>query len=570
VLRRLEVQHLAILERVALEFGPGLNVLTGETGAGKSLLLDALQLALGARGDPGLIRHGERTLRVSALFEVAEGSALAERLEALGAAPQDGCVLLTREVAREGRGTCRINGLLATAAQLREVGALLLAVAGQGEHHRLVQPTAQLDYLDAYAGPEAAGLRRRVAEAHAAWREALRAARETGDAAERARRREALARAVAEIDALALQPDEEERLGSRRRVLAHAARLLAAAEAGLGALWEGEGAVRDRLGALARELAAAARLDPALEEPVGLVEQAAIALDEAARALRRYRDGLAFDPAEAAAVEERWAQIQRCKRKYGESVPAVLAFRAAAARELEELDAAEARAARLEEEVAARAAELGRLAGELSRVRAEAARRLESEVARELAELGMAGAALTVRLEQHPAPDGVPVGDRRLAVGERGVDAVQLLWAANPGEPPQPLAKAASGGELSRLLLALHALRAEGVEVPSLVFDEVDAGIGGRAAAAVAERLQRLGATHQVLCVTHLPTVAAAADRHFVIEKQTEGGRTHTSVRAVEGEARAAEIARMLDGGRGAAARAHAREMLRRLARSAG
>ncbi len=571
VLRRLEARDLAILEHVDVEFDRGLCVLTGETGAGKSLLIDALQLGLGARGDPGLIRAGQRALRVSALFEVADDGPVAERLRALGCPPEDGTVLLSREVHREGRSTCRINGQLVTAATLRDAGSLVLTLAGQGEHHRFALPAAQLDFLDAFAGARAAALRQRVAAAWVAWQGALRRRADAGgDERERARRRDMLAFAVAEIDALGLAPDEAERLAARRQVLAAAERLLGAAEGGLAALWEGEAAVRDRLGALERELGAAARIDGALEEPLALVQQATIAVDEAGRALRRYRDGLQFDPAEAAALEERWTQIQRCLRKYGDTPADVLAYRDGAARELADLDRAEERAAELEQEIERSAAALGDLCGELHALRKGAAQRLTAEVARELGELGMPAARLEVMAQLRPDPDGVPLDGSRVAVGERGADAVTFLWAANPGEPAQPLGKVASGGELARLLLALHALRAEGIDVPTIVFDEVDAGIGGRAAAAVASRLQDLGASRQVLCVTHLAIVAAAADQHLAIEKVGAGGRTQTTVRRLDAEARTAEIARMLDGGRGDTSRAHAEEMLRQKARSAG
>jgi len=566
VLRRLEVEHLAILERVGLEFGPGLNVLSGETGAGKSLLLDALQLALGARADAGLIRQGEAHLHVSALFEVEAGSAAAQRCLALGLPPEDGALLLQREVARDNRGSCRVNGQLVTAGTLRDVGQALLSLLGQGESHRFAQPQAQLAFVDAYAGAEP--LRREVATAHARWHAAVAArAALGGDSEERRRRRELLAFAVAEIDALAAVPDEEERLGARREQLAHAQRLLEGATATLSALWEGEAAVRDRLGAARRELGGMAAVDPSVAEAQGLLEQAAIAVDEAARSLRRYRDDLPFDPGEAAALEERWSQIQRCKRKYGGTLADVLAHRDAAAAEIGDIDASVAAAASKGAEIAACAEGLGRTAGELGGVRRDAALRLQAEVAAGLADLGMPGARLDIEMLTQPDPAGVAVGAERLACGERGCESANFIWAANAGEAGLPLGRAASGGELARLLLCLHSLRAEASPVPTLVFDEVDAGIGGRAAAAVALRLQTLGAARQVLCVTHLAIIAAAADRHFAIEKTETGGRTATTVRGLLGEARSTEVARMLDGGRAATSREHAQEMLHRFAR---
>ncbi len=573
VLRRLEVEHLAILEGLAVEFGPGLNVLSGETGAGKSLLIDALQLALGGRADSGLIRQGESRLRVAALFEV-EDAGVAARLDELGVSAEDGCVLLQREVARDNRGTCRLNGRLTSAAALREAGQALLALLGQGEQHRFAQSQGQAEFLDAYAG--AGSVRQAVGAAHARWL-AAKAARESAgpEGPERERRRALLAQTVAEIDALGAAPDEEERLAGRRAQLANAQRLMEAAGAALGALWEGEGAARDRLGAAARELAAAARLDPGVVPALQLLEQAAIALDEAGRCLRRYRDDLPFEPAEAAALEARWTEIQRCKRRYGDSLAEVLAQRAAAAAELADMDSSVLRAEAAAAEVARRGAELGALCAELGALREAAAARLGAEVAAGLGELGLGGARLEVALTRRADADGVPVGAERLACTERGCEAVGLLWAANAGESPQPLGRTASGGELARLLLCLHTLipvapgsgPADGAPPPTLVFDEIDAGVGGRAAAAVAARLQSLATRRQVLCVTHQALVAAAADRHFAIEKAERDGRTGTAIHPLEAEARIAEVARMLDGGRGATSRQHALEMLRGFAR---
>ncbi len=568
VLRRLEVEHLAILERVDLEFGPGLNVLSGETGAGKSLLLDALQLALGARADPGLIRQGEPRLAVTALFYVPEGAPAAAHLAGLGAAAEDGAVIVHREVSRDNRGVCRINGQLVTAGTLRAAGSALLSLLGQGEHHRFAQPAAQLDFLDGYAGTW--DLRREFAAAYAGWQQAKAAAAAIGgDERERERRRELLAFAVGEIDALSPAADEEERLAARRQQLAHAQRLLAAVEGALAALWEGEAAARDRLGAAARDLDAIARVDPSVGEAVVMLEQASIAVDEAARTLRRYRDTVPFEPQEAAALEERWTALQRCKRKYGDTLAEVLAYRDRAAAEVAALEASAAAADALSAEISARAGALGVLAAELGHRRREAAPRLCREVAAALAELGMPGARLDVELTTRPDPEGIPVDGESRACGERGCETIRLIWAANAGEPGQPLARAASGGELARLLLCLHSLRAEGETVPTLVFDEIDAGVGGRAAAAVALRLRDLAADRQVLCVTHLAVIAAAADRHFAIEKSERDGRTMAAVRPLDGDARTAEIARMLDGGRGSTSREHALEMMAHFARPA-
>lgn len=564
MLRRIEAEHLAILADVGVEFGPGLNVLSGETGAGKSLLLDALQLALGGRADPALIAPEHRALRAAALFEAPPGSPALVRLAALGIEPDEGGVLLQREVARQGRGACRINGQLVTASGLREVAACLLAVAGQGEQQRLASPAAQADCLDAFAGGRE--LRRAVAAAFRDHRAAVEARDREADGRERLRRRDMLAYAVAEIQALGLRAGDEERLEARRALLASAQRLEAAAAAGVEGLWEAEDSVRERLGRLGAEIAAAARLDPALDEVAALLQQAGIAVDEAARALRRYREGLSADPAELAGLEERWLRLQELKRKYGASLEDVLAYAAEAEAELRALEAGEERAAALAAEARACAARLGALCAQLHEARVRAAPALAAEIAAQLRELGMPDARLEIDVVARADAASLAAGEA--GAGERGWDNVQFRFSANPGQGAQMLSRVASGGELARLHLALYAVRAEGDEVPAVVFDEVDAGVGGRAAAAVAERLQRLAERRQVLCVTHLAVVAAAADRHFLIEKATADGRTETAVRPLEGEARAAEIARMLDGGRGPTSRRHAEEMLRRAART--
>ena len=571
MLRRLEVEQLAILEQAEVVFGPGLNVLTGETGAGKSLLLDALLLALGGRADTALIREGARGLRVAAEFVLPNSAPLEAAVAAEGVEPDDGVLLLTREVGRDGRSTCRANGRLVTAGTLRAAGAHLVSVLGQGGQGRLAQPAAQLAFVDACGGPVLAAAAAVVADAYALWREAVDARRDLGGGSEqRARRRDDLAAAVRDIDALGLRADEEADLDARRRRMAVAGRLLEGVGRALQALTDGDDAARDRLGAAVGELGAVSRLDDGTAEAAALVEQARIATDEAARLLHAYAEGLTFDPEAVAELEQRWTAIQRCKRRYGADLAAVLAYREEATAEVQALEAQEVRAAGLEAEVEARAADLGAAAAALGALRREAAEQLEAALADPLQDLGMPGASLKVGLEVSRDPDGVPVGPERLRCGPSGCERAVWLWAANPGEGGQELGRVASGGELSRLYLALHALRAESGDVPTLVFDEVDAGVGGRAAAAVAARLGSLGTQRQVLCVTHLATVAAVAERQFAVGKRTVGERTAAEIVQLQGAQRVHEVARMLDGSASAGAVAHARELLARRARPAG
>lgn len=569
MLRTLEVENLSVLQAVAVEFGAGLNVLSGETGAGKSLLLDALQLALGARGGAELVRTGCRSARVSALFVVAADAPCLPALADLGVAPDEGAVLLTRDLGADGRSACRINGRIATQGVLRQVGQCLLAVVGQGDHYRFAAPAGQLAFLDGYGGTDLLAVRAQVATLHAAWSAECRAAAAEGSAEQRLSRREAMRQQLTEIDAVGPRQGEEDALRQRRQVLSHAERLSAGVQRALDVLREGEDATGDRLGALHRELEGLARLDPAVGEAAALIEQASIAVDEACHVLGRYRDGLRFDPAEVQAMEDRWGALQRLKRKYGDSLQAVLDQRAALAADLAALDDAEALAASRAEQTERLAVQLAAAARSLGALRAQAASRLEAEVGNELARLGMAGARFRAVLTSEEDRHGVAQGDQRLACGPGGMERAEFLWSANPGLALAPLARAASGGELSRLLLALHALRAAEVDVPTIVFDEIDAGIGGQAAAAVADRLQRLGEDRQVLCVTHQAVIAAAADQHFAIAKVQEGTGVSTSVRPLRGVERTIEVARMLDGGEGPTSRAHALEMLERLVRGA-
>jgi DNA repair protein RecN (Recombination protein N) len=552
---------------VRIDFAPGLNVLTGETGAGKSLLLDAMQLALGARGGADLVRPGSAQARVSALFHLPPGSAAARSLAEQGVEAEDGDVLLLREVARDGRSACRVNGRPCTQAMLRQVGAALVALVGQGAVHRFATAAGQMGFLDAYGGAELLAQRARVGQAHARWVEQLLAVQARGTADERQRRRQVLAEDLADIDGAAPQADEEEGLFQRRELLVHAERLAAGVEAALQALREGDDAVGDRLAAVRRDLEGLSRLDPALREPAGLVEQAWIAVDEACHALGRHRERLRPDPVALQALEERWAVLQRLKRRFGGTLAEVLRHRDEAAAELAALDAAEARAAEAAQRLHEAALTLGREAAALGALRRQAAARLEAEVGRELQELGMAAARFGVTVTQEEDPGGVPADGRRLACGPLGADRVTFTWAANAGLPDAPLARAASGGELSRLLLALHALRATEVDVGTIVFDEIDAGVGGHAARAVADRLQRLGAERQVLCVTHQAVIAAAADRHVAITKEDRDGLATACVVPLVGPSRVDEVARMLDGARGRASRLHAEELLRGLAR---
>lgn len=554
MLLELHVRNFAIAERVDLTFRPGFNVLTGETGAGKSIVVDALLFLLGARIGSDVIRTGADGCLVEGLFDLTGVPHVGELLDELGIERDDGQLVLVREMSSSGRSRCRVNGRLVTVSVLGRIAQHLVDIHGQHDHQALLKPEAHLTWLDLYAGEEAAGLARRVSGLWRRYRDTVRKLTEwETQSRERERRRDLLLFQLNEIDAAQLKIGEDEELRARHRVLANAEKLFETLATGYNNLrdgfGEGPGAV-DLLEATAQLLSEAVQWLPEIAAVVELVESAAAQAGEAAHMLRQARDRVQADPAELARVEERLALIDRLQRKYGDDVAAILAYRDDIARELSSEELSEEGYQRLTEERETLHDDLVSAASELSRVRREAALRLEQEMAQELSALSLENAQFTVAISHVPseAPDAIAIDGSRLTCSERGIDRVEFLFSANPGESPRPLAKIASGGELSRTMLALKSLMARHDAVPTLIFDEVDAGIGGRTATAVAQRIARLAQSHQVLVVTHLAQIACVADHHMHVEKVTAAGRTTSSVRTLSRDERVLEIARMLDG----------------------
>jgi DNA repair protein RecN (Recombination protein N) len=554
VIRTLRLANLAVIEELELELGPGLHAITGETGAGKSVLLGALALLRGQRGSAELVRAGAAEATVEA---VVQYPALVARAAALGLAePGDDELLVQRTLSREGRGRVHVNGRLATSALLAELFGDAIEVIGQGEHQRLLRPEVQTDLLD-----QSGGLGAQVAEleelfgAHRTAERELRERRER--ATELARREDQLRFEIEQIDAAALRVGEEEELVAERGRLAHADRLAQDAAALLDGL-DGESGVRDRIAGLSSRLRGAVRLDPSLAPLEESLARARLELDDASRVLERYAGSLEPDPARLDRIESRLEALRRLRSRYGESVEAILEHRGRAAAELERVSGGEARAAELEAACADLRARLAEAAASLGKARREAAQRLEADVTREMRALDLPRASFEVRF------DPVDVGPE-LPCGARGAERARFVLQANPGEPAERLRGAASGGELARLLLALRNALREAERGAVLLFDEVDAGIGGRTARRVGERLRGLARRHQVLCITHLPQIAALGDTHHRLWKVVRGERTHTLCEPLRDEARVDEIARMAGGGRVTeAARAHARELLAR------
>lgn len=565
VLRELRVRDFAIVDEVRVPFSDGFNVLTGETGAGKSILIDALSVALGGRAAVEQIRQGAEEARVEAVFEVRrEDHPVVEQLQAEGLYETgDGIVVLGRTLSASGRHLAHVNGRLATARLLRDIGSQWVEIHGQHEHQHLFSPARQRDLLDSFAGEEAQQTRRRVRDAFHRWREILaERARLAGDPRERVREEDLLRFQLSEIDAARLRPGEEEELAARRRILQHAQRLFEVAASAYQRLAEGAvpgGAVADAVSAVAEAVRHAASIDDRLDNVRAMLDDAATMLREAARELRHYRDSLQFEPEELAQIEERWDLISRLKRKYGETIEDILAYRNQVAAALDSRARDDERAKALDAEEAAARAELASACRELSRIRREAAGRLQETVSRELAALAFPDAAFVVdvRPRWKDGADG-----REPDADATGADDVEFRLAANPGDEPRPLRAVASGGELSRIMLALCASAASALDVPVVVFDEIDAGVGGRTAQAVGQRLASLGRHRQVLCITHLAQIAARAHHHVAIRKRVRRSRTAVAVTAVRGADRAREIARMLSGDDSPAALRHAEELL--------
>jgi DNA repair protein RecN (Recombination protein N) len=557
VLHELRIENLLLIECAELRFAGGLNAITGETGAGKTILAHSLDLLLGGKARPQIVRPGADEAYVEGVFALPEGlladPELAELRERLPTDTDE--IVLGRRIAASGRTSAFVQRRSASASDLRALGPRLLAFYGQHEHRRLVLSSAQLEILDGFAGAEQLERRGRYRDAHA---EVLALSRELAALGEREGARERdldLCRfELAEIEAAVPDPDEERELEAERDRLRHAESLRAAASASVAAIAGAEddlGGARGLLGGAEADLAAVDGVDGSLDAITERVRAATLELDDAASALRSYLDGIEAEPGRLELVEERLHAVDRLKRKHGGSIEAVLSHGERCRAEIDRLENAEQLTGELERRLDQASRRRAGLAGELGEAREEAARKLSKRVAAELAELAMEGASVEVSL--HPHPDGF---------GPNGSETVELRVATNPGIPASPLRDAASGGELSRIMLALTGL-GPGAGAGTLVFDEIDAGIGGHTARAAAERLRRLGADRQVICITHLPQVASLAGAHFRIEKRAHAGQARASVDRVDGDELVAEIVRMLGAERNdEAASRHARELL--------
>lgn len=541
MITEITVEQIAVIEEARLELGPGLTVLTGETGAGKSLLIDGIELALGGRADTDQIRTGSGRGRVSMRVE----GTIADDL--FGASPS----LIEREIYREGRSTCRVNTKPILVGELRQIGSRLVDLHGQHQHQALLDPTSHGEYLDAWIGSSAVEAKARVSAAFAKWQTAqqrLQSLRR--DQRDRASRIDLLRYQVSEIESVAPLIGEFEELEQTASRLAHSEKLLSTVQQVLDRIFEDEHAAADRVGDAAKALLASIDLDRDLAGVAEPLQEARFQLEEALHRLSMYRDRLEYQPAEAERIAERLENLRNLRRKYGPDDVDVIAHLEQSRAELEDLTNESVTEESLADEVEVASTAYFEASRDLSSIRRSGVEPFSKAVASELRELAMDKAEFEVRLTEK-SPDA------------NGVELIEFLFSANPGEDVKPLAKIASGGEMSRVMLALKVCLAGKAGVPCLIFDEVDAGLSGKAAATVARKLAHLANHVQVIAISHLPQVAAVADTHYRIEKRVVAGRTKTELRQLDCERRLHEVARMLSGDAVTeAALANARELM--------
>ena len=538
MLRNLSVRNFAIIDRLDLEFGAGFNVLTGETGAGKSILMGALNLILGARAGAEMVRSGADRATIDAVFDVAGAPHLLDVVERMGYELDDGQLFLARDISASGKSTCRIAGRPATVTQLKELGDWLVDLHGQHEHQSLLAVSRHIDMLDDWGGKPIASLRVQVSEAYQATQKLRREKSELEkDARERAHLLDLYQFQVKEITGAKLVVGEDEELATEYKRVANAQKLAESAASAAESLSGGDngGGALDALSTALRILEEAAALDETLTPALESVRSATYELTETERDLTRYQDTIEFSPERAEQIEERLETLRALKRKYGDSIEEILQYGAETAAKLDTLSNSEERGAQLEQEIKKADRKLRDLCRTLSDLRCKAAQEFQSITLSELRDLAMEKTRFEVRMEQ-----GEPTA--------KGTDKVEFLIATNPGEPLRPLAKVASGGEISRVMLAVKSALARQEPLPTMVFDEIDVGVGGRTASKIAEKMVALAHNAQVLCITHLAQLASRGQHHYYIEKNVIGDRTSVSVVPLTPDERVSEVARMIGG----------------------
>ena len=547
MLLHLHIENYALIQELSIDFSSGLNILTGETGAGKSIIIGAMNLVLGERADRELIRAGSESASVQALFDCHGKRDLIEILAEQGVAPEeDGTLLLTRNLSLSGRNTCFINGTMVTLSVLREAGSHLVDVHGQHEHQSLLRRETHMDVIDAMGGADFARQKNEVKNAYETWHELSREVRRLmGIGPEGERKKDVYRYQMDEIEKAELVPGEEEEIRQELKILQNAEKIMLHIEGAYEALsGSGEsGAVMDTVGGVMEELNQIRMYGETLDEIAADVENLYYQLEGLSDRIRDCRDGMEFDRGRQEAIEERLMVLNGLKRKYGGTVEEILAYYDQIAGEYDDLIHNEEKLVKVREQESAARERYRKEAETLSRMRRGIAEGLSRNILGELGQLGMEKTRFAVA---NPAWEG---GDTEsMHWGEDGYDSIEFMISTNPGEPMYPLKKIVSGGEISRLMLAMKTILADTDAIPVLIFDEIDTGISGRIAQAVAEKMADIARYHQVICITHLPQISAMADRHYLVIKQMDDGRTVTSLTPLDEPGSIEEMARMLGG----------------------
>lgn len=549
MLLQLSIHNLALIDAISIDFAPGMNVMTGETGAGKSIVVDAVNLVLGERADRDLIQSGKTKARVEAVFDIADNLKVRAMLDSMELTGDEDMVSISRELTSAGKNICRINGTVVPLQTLRQVSAQLLDIHGQHEHQLLLDSRNHIGYLDEFAADEIRPLLDRNEGLYAAWRSsAQKLSKLRKSVAEREQRIDMLRFQLEELKAARLVEDEEEELERQKVFYRNAGKIMAAFDEACGLL--DSGSVRGGSSAVellregVRSLSSVATLDTRYEQIYARLDGLCYEVEDAVGELCDLREEMDYDEQEAERVESRLDLLRRLNRKYGATTRDMIKYRDKIAAELEELEYSDEAMERLEKEFRQNARALMESSAQLTRAREAAAKRFEESIESQLHDLGMKNAKLSMAFA--PLAEGEKITERFSA---QGVDRIEMMFCANLGQPMKPLARVASGGELSRIMLALKNLSAQKPGIPrSMVFDEIDTGISGRMAQVVSEKMSQIGDHHQVICVTHLPQIAAMADEQFLVRKSDEEGVTRTQVIRLDRDHRAQEIARMVGG----------------------
>ena len=541
MLLELTIENIALIDALRIEFAPGFNVLTGETGAGKSIVVDSVNLALGGRADRDIIRTGSERGSVQALFDISGNSRAQAYAREIGVDAEDGLIAVRRELSRSGRNLCRVSGVIVPLNVLKTLTSMLMDVHGQHEHQALMDPARHMGFLDAFGGEAHAALLDRVAELHAArGRIGAELKKLMNDVSEKERLFDVLSFQAQEIAAAKLKPGEEEKLTKRLSVLENAEKIRNGVETAYGLIYQGAGRDASAQEALLRSAEAMehiASLDERYGQLAGRIRELYYAAQDVGYELQSLMDDMDFEPELLDKIAARLDLIGRLERKYGPSLQEVIAFGESASKRLNELKTSDETIAALKKRYKEADGKLREACAELTEARKALAKRLSEEICRQLADLGMARTRFDVRVEPEPKPLST------------GMDRVEFMISPNPGEPLRPLAAIASGGEISRVMLALKVISMDAEGVDSMVFDEIDTGVSGRMAQVVGEKMCLIARARQVLCITHLPQIAALGDAHFRVEKVSTEDRTQTLVTRLDREGRVHELSRLVGGG---------------------